>query len=62
MSTELKYPVTGEDIILVDESDGLDYLDSSLIIDENQNIGKESITLGSAVDTVGDLTKEWSKW
>jgi len=58
MSTELKYPVTGEDIILVDESDGLDYLDSSLIIDENQNIGKESITLGSAVDTVGDLTKE----
>jgi len=62
MSTELKYPVTGEDIILVDESDGLDYLDASLITDENQNIGKESITLGSAVDTVGDLTKEWSKW
>ena len=58
MSTELKYPVTGEDIILVDESDGLDYLDASLITDENQNIGKESITLGSAVDTVGDLTKE----
>jgi predicted CopG family antitoxin len=58
MSTELKYPVTGEDIILVDESDGLDYLDSSLIIDENQNIGEESITLGSAVDTVGNLTKE----
>jgi hypothetical protein len=58
MSTELKYPVTGEDIILVDESDGLDYLDTSLITDENQNIGKESITLGSAVDTVGDLTKE----
>jgi len=62
MSTELKYPVTGEDIILVDESDGLDYLDANLITDENQNIGKESITLGSAVDTVGDLTKEWSKW
>ena len=58
MSTELKYPVTGEDIILVDESDGLDYLDANLITDENQNIGKESITLGSAVDTVGDLTKE----
>jgi len=58
MSTELKYPVTGEDIILVDESDGLDYLDANLITDENQNIGEESITLGSAVDTVGDLTKE----
>jgi hypothetical protein len=55
MSTELKYPVTGEDIILVDESDGLDYLDYNIIFDENQNIGGESITLGSAVDTVGSL-------
>ena len=36
MSTELKYPVTNEDIILVDESDGLDYLD--IPMDENQNI------------------------
>jgi len=55
MSTELKYPVTGEDIILVDESDGLGYLDIELPSDENQNIGGESITLGSAVDTVGSL-------
>jgi len=55
MSTELKYPITGEDIILVDESDGLDYLDIELPSDENQNIGGESITLGSAVDTVGSL-------
>ncbi|MEL0238126.1 MAG: hypothetical protein VW946_01525 [Gammaproteobacteria bacterium] len=55
MSTELKYPITGEDIILVDESDGLDYLDIELPSDENQNIGGESITLGSAIDTVGGL-------
>ena len=55
MSTELKYPLTGEDIILVEESDGLDYLKLDLPSDENQNINGESITLGSAVDTVGDL-------
>lgn len=55
MSTELKYPVTGEDIILVDESDGLEYLDIDNPIDENQNIDGESITLGSSVDTVGNL-------
>jgi len=54
MSTELKYPVTGEDIELVQESDGLSYLDE-VVLDENQNIGGESITLGSAVDTVGSL-------
>ena len=55
MSTELKYPVTGEDIILVEDSDGLDYLNIDLPSDENQNIGEESITVGSAVDTVGSL-------
>ena len=55
MSTELKYPVTGKDITLVEESDGLDYLDIELPSDENQNIDGESITLGSAVDTVGSL-------
>jgi hypothetical protein len=55
MSTELKYPVTGEDIELVQESDGLDYLDIDLPSDENQNIGGESITVGSAIDTVGSL-------
>jgi len=53
MSTELKYPVTGEDIQLVDEDDGLSYLDFP--IDENQNIGAESMTVGSAIDTVGSL-------
>ena len=55
MSTELKFPVTGKDIILVDESDGLEYLDIDNPIDENQNIDGESITLGSSVDTVGNL-------
>ena len=55
MSTELKFPVTNKDIILVEESDGLDYLDFELPSDENQNIGGESITLGSAVDNVGSL-------
>ena len=55
MSTELKFPVTNKDITLVEESDGLDYLDIELPSDENQNIGGESITLGSAVDTVGGL-------
>jgi hypothetical protein len=55
MSTELKYPVTGKDIELVQESDGLDYLDIDLPSDENQNIGGESITVGSAIDTVGSL-------
>ena len=54
MSTELKYPVTGEDIELVQESDGLSYLDE-VVLDENQNIGEESITVGSAIDTVGSL-------
>jgi hypothetical protein len=54
MSTELKYPVTGEDIELVQESDGLSYLDE-VVLDENQNIGKESITVGSSIDTVGNL-------
>jgi len=53
MSTELKYPLTGEDIQLVDEDDGLSYLDFP--IDENQNIGAESMTVGSAIDTVGSL-------
>ena len=53
MSTELKYPLTGEDIQLVDEDDGLSYLDFP--IDENQNIGAESMTVGSAIDTVGNL-------
>ena len=54
MSTELKYPVTGEDIELVQESDGLSYLDE-VVLDENQNIGGESITVGSAIDNVGSL-------
>jgi len=54
MSTELKYPVTGEDIELVQESDGLSYLDE-VVLDENQNIGRESITVGSSIDTVGNL-------
>lgn len=53
MSTELKYPLTGEDIQLVDEDDGLSYLDFP--IDENQNIGAESMTVGSAIDTFGSL-------
>ena len=53
MSTELKYPLTGEDIQLVDEDDGLSYLDFP--IDENQNIGAESMTVGSAIDAVGSL-------
>ena len=60
MSTELKFPVTNKDITLVEESDGLDYLnfkdeELGIVTDENQNIGGESITLGSAIDTVGSL-------
>lgn len=55
MSTELKFPVTGKDITLVSEDTGLDYLDIDLPSDENQNIGGESITLGSAIDAVGSL-------
>ena len=31
------------------------YLNIDLPSDENQNIGEESITLGSAIDTVGSL-------
>jgi len=54
LSTELKFPGTNEDIQLVDEDDGLSYLDE-IVLDENQNIGGESMTLGSAVDTVGNL-------
>jgi hypothetical protein len=55
MSTELKYPVTGTDITLVEESDGLDYLNLDIVTDENQNIGGESITSEGAVDVVGSL-------
>lgn len=55
MSTELKYPVTGRDITLVEESDGLDYLNLDIVTDENQNIGGESITSEGAVDVVGSL-------
>ena len=55
MSTELKYPVTGKDLTLVEESDGLDYLNLDIVTDENQNIGGESITSEGAVDVVGSL-------
>ena len=55
MSTELKYPITGEDMILVEESTGLDYLDADIIADENQNIGGESISSEGSVDVVGSL-------
>ena len=50
MSTELKYPVTNEDIILVDESDGLDYLD--IPMDENQNIQPMNNKLETNIDIV----------
>ena len=54
LSTELKFPVTHKDIELVQESDGLSYLDE-VVLDENQNIGAESMTVGSAIDNVGSL-------
>jgi hypothetical protein len=54
LSTELKFPVTHKDIELVQEDDGLSYLDE-VVLDENQNIGAESMTVGSAVDNVGSL-------
>ncbi len=60
LSTELKFPGTNEDIQLVDEDDGLSYLDK-IVLDENQNIGKESITVGSSIDTVGNLFSSKNK-
>ena len=51
--TELKYPVTGDDISLIEDIDPFGYMD--IPIDENQSIDSNNITVGSVVDSVGNL-------
>ena len=56
MSTELKYPVTGNNLELIDYPDPYGaYEYEEIITDENQNIGGKSIELEGAVDVVGSL-------
>ena len=53
LSTELKFPVTGNDIELIDYADPYGaYEYEETIIDENQNIDPNPVT-GETVDTIG---------
>ena len=53
LSTELKFPVTGNDIELIDYADPYGaYEYEETVIDENQNIDS-NLVVGETVDTIG---------